>query len=115
MSNSLEPDQAQCLVGPDLVLIVCKSYQQTTPADKEFSQSFCHFLLCSLGFIIRFRTKCNINEIFSLYIRREYKSSLNRNGYDIISPSLLVVAILSSTDYFCKQFGPRSGQTQCRA
>ena len=30
MSNSLDPDQARRLVGPDLGQNVCKGYQQTT-------------------------------------------------------------------------------------
>ena len=30
VSNSLDPDQARHIVGPDLVQSVCKGYQQTT-------------------------------------------------------------------------------------
>ena len=34
-SNSLDPDQAQLFVGPDLGLNCCQGYQQSTQVDKE--------------------------------------------------------------------------------
>ena len=39
LSNSLDPDQVRRSVGHDLVLNVCKGYQQTTLVGKEFFES----------------------------------------------------------------------------
>ena len=44
MSNSLDPDQAQRLVGPDLGPTVCQGYQQTSQVDNELRNNIAeHF------------------------------------------------------------------------
>ena len=48
MFNALDPDQDLHFVDPDLVLTVCKGYQQTTKevARKELTEAFAH--LCDI-------------------------------------------------------------------
>ena len=52
MSNSLDPDQARRLVGPDLGQNVCKGYQQTTLLVKELRLLI--YLSKALTFLIYF-------------------------------------------------------------
>ena len=43
VSNSLDPDQARCFVGPDMGSNCFRSYQQTTLGDNKLNRLFLSF------------------------------------------------------------------------
>ena len=70
-----------------------------------------------LGYWIRAYRKQHLTVYFYILCRLSEGTSLKKKKIAISQHdnSLIVHLLVSSADKFCKQFGPRSGPTKCRA